>query len=54
MDGKPMDGVGKIVPWAPTAGKHFLIIMDKEEEIIDSVHFEVRGPLEDGESLLID
>ena len=49
MDGKPMDGAGEIVPWAPTAGKHFLAIMDHEERIVDSVHFEVRGPLEDGE-----
>jgi penicillin-binding protein 1C len=44
MDGKPMNGAGKIIPWAPTAGKHFLAIMDHEERIVDSVHFEVRGP----------
>jgi penicillin-binding protein 1C len=54
MDGKRMDEAGEIVPWAPTAGKHSLAIIDREERIVDSVHFEVRGPSEDGESLLID
>jgi hypothetical protein len=39
-----MDGAGEIVPWAPTAGKHYLALMDREERIVDSIHFEVRGP----------
>jgi len=54
MDGKLMDGAGEIVPWTPIAGKHSLTLVDREERIVDSVHFEVRGPLGDGESLLID
>ena len=48
LDGQRMDVSGKTVSWSPRAGKHLLSIADGEGRIIDSVHFEVRGPSEDG------
>ena len=33
----------------PKAGKYVLAISDEEEKVIDSVHFEVRGPAEDNQ-----
>ena len=43
LNGAPMAAVGKAIPWTPSAGKYFLAIVDQEDRIIDSIHFEVRG-----------
>jgi hypothetical protein len=34
---------GKAIPWNPSTGKYHLAIVDQEDRIIDSIHFEVRG-----------
>ena len=36
--------VGSILPWTPKAGIHALTLCDRENRIVDSVNFEVRGP----------
>jgi penicillin-binding protein 1C len=43
LNGTPMAMVGKAIPWTPSAGKYLLAIVDQEDRIIDSIHFEVRG-----------
>jgi penicillin-binding protein 1C len=47
LNGNILDGAGKPVSWFPKAGKHFLAMLDREGKILDSVQFEVRGPLEE-------
>jgi penicillin-binding protein 1C len=44
LNGHTMNGVGNIVPWTPEAGMYALALCGRENEIIDSVNFEVRGP----------
>ncbi len=58
LNGEPMEGSGRTIPWTPRAGKHSLAIADRDEKILDYVYFEVRGPEtdrnllpEDGEGL---
>jgi len=36
--------VDKPLSWAPKPGSHLLAIVDGAEKIVDSVHFEVKGP----------
>jgi penicillin-binding protein 1C len=43
LNGIPIAMVGKAIPWTPSAGKYLLTIVDQEDRIIDSIHFEVRG-----------
>jgi len=47
LNGVPMEMAGKTIPWTPKAGKHLLAIADREERVMDSVSFEVRGPQEE-------
>ena len=47
LNGNIVDGAGKPVAWSPKAGKHSLAMLDREGKILDSVQFEVRGPLEE-------
>jgi hypothetical protein len=44
LNGHTMSKVGSILPWTPKAGTHALRLCDRENEVIDSVNFEVRGP----------
>jgi len=44
LNGHTISRVGSILPWTPKAGIHALTLCDRENEIIDSVNFEVRGP----------
>ena len=44
LNGETMDRGGKMVSWAPKAGKYALALADPEGNILDSVYFEVRGP----------
>jgi penicillin-binding protein 1C len=44
LNGAPMEAAGKTIPWTPKAGKYSLALADKEEKILDYIHFEVRGP----------
>ncbi len=44
LNGHTMSKVGSISPWTPRAGTYALTLCDRENEIIDSVNFEVRGP----------
>jgi hypothetical protein len=44
LNGQPMEGAGKTIPWAPEAGKYSLAIAGGDEKILDYVYFEVRGP----------
>jgi penicillin-binding protein 1C len=44
LNGHTISRVGSILPWTPKAGTHALTLCDRENEIIDSVNFEVRGP----------
>ncbi len=39
--------VNSYFPWSPRAGAYTLTLMDENDQMIDSVHFEVRGPSED-------
>ena len=43
LNGKPMEKVGKKIPWTPKEGKYSLAIADKDEKVLDYVYFEVRG-----------
>ncbi|MGB0126783.1 MAG: penicillin-binding protein 1C [Rhodocyclaceae bacterium] len=36
---------GSSAPWAPSSGNHHLVLQDRDGQTLDSVHFEVRGPL---------
>ncbi len=51
LNGEPMEGGGKTIPWTPEAGKYTLAIADEDEKILDYIYFEVRGP-EAGRNLL--
>jgi penicillin-binding protein 1C len=51
LNGEPMEGMGRTIPWTPEAGKYSLAIADMDEKILDYVYFEVRGP-EAGRNLL--
>ncbi len=44
LNGEVMNEVGKAISWTPRAGKYSLAIAEKGGDIVDSVHFEVRGP----------
>jgi len=44
LNGHTMSIVGSILPWTPKAGTYALMLCDRENGIIDSVSFEVRGP----------
>ncbi len=44
LNGEPMPGAGKTIPWTPEAGKYSLAIADRDGKILDYVYFEVRGP----------
>jgi penicillin-binding protein 1C len=44
LNGHTISRVGSILPWTPEAGTHALTLCDRENGIIDSVSFEVRGP----------
>lgn len=44
LNGEPMEGAGRTIPWTPEAGKYFLAIADGDEKILDYVYFEVRAP----------
>jgi hypothetical protein len=39
-----MEAGSRTIPWTPKAGKYFLALADKEEKILDCIHFEVKGP----------
>ncbi len=44
LDGKNVGGISyPIVLWNPKHGKHLLSLVDKQNRIVDSVEFEVRG-----------
>jgi penicillin-binding protein 1C len=47
LNGHTMSDVGNRFPWTPKAGAYTLGLYDRKNQIIDSVNFEVRGPLED-------
>ena len=44
LNGVPMEGVGKMIPWTPKTGKYSLALAEGNEKILDYVYFEVRGP----------
>jgi penicillin-binding protein 1C len=46
LNGAVMEGIGKTVSWSPKAGSHFLSMLDREGNVLDSIQFEVRGPAE--------
>ncbi len=47
LNGSIMEGTGKTIAWSPKAGKYSLAMLDREGRVLDSVHFEVRGPIEE-------
>lgn len=47
LNGVPMEGRGKTIPWTPGVGKYALALADEEAKILDYIYFEVRGPHED-------
>ena len=47
LNGTLMEGIGKTVSWSPKAGNHFLAMLDREGNVLDSIQFEVRGPAEE-------
>jgi penicillin-binding protein 1C len=44
LNGYTISNIANIVPWTPRAGGYTLVLRDRENRIIDSVDFEVRGP----------
>ncbi len=44
LNGHTISRVGKVLPWTPKTGVHTLMLCDRESRVIDSIHFEVRGP----------
>jgi len=44
LNGSALEMTGRTIPWIPKAGKYQLAIADKDEKVLDYVHFEVRGP----------
>lgn len=45
LDGQPMGSAGALLLWAPARGKHALLLVDAADRTLDSITFEVRGPL---------
>jgi penicillin-binding protein 1C len=48
LNGHTMKEVSSYFPWSPRAGAYTLALIDENDQRVDSVHFEVRGPSEDG------
>jgi penicillin-binding protein 1C len=44
LNGYTISNIANIIPWAPRVGSYTLVLCDRENRIIDSVDFEVRGP----------
>ena len=44
LNGYTINNIANIIPWTPRAGNYTLVLRDRENQIIDSVDFEVRGP----------
>ncbi len=44
LNGNRMEGHGRTLSWSPTAGRFLLSLSGQEGKVVDSVHFEVRGP----------
>ena len=44
LNGSVLEDTGKAIPWIPREGKYHLAIADKDENVLDYVYFEVRGP----------
>ena len=43
LNGEPIGSANSLVLWSPLKGRHHLALVDREEQILDSVEFEVRG-----------
>ncbi len=44
LNGSVLEDTGKAIPWIPREGKYHLAIADEDENVLDYVYFEVRGP----------
>jgi penicillin-binding protein 1C len=53
LNGHTMKEMGSYFPWSPRAGAYTLALVDENGQKVDSVHFEVRGPSEDGKGTSI-
>jgi penicillin-binding protein 1C len=53
LNGHTMKEMGSYFPWSPRAGAYTLALIDENDQRVDSVHFEVRGPSEDGKGTSI-
>ena len=42
-----LEGSGKTLSWSLSVGKFMLALLNQEGKVIDTVHFEVRGPTEE-------
>jgi penicillin-binding protein 1C len=49
LNGRLVATSARTAPWTPRAGKYFLALVDHENGVLDSVHFEVRGVTANGE-----
>ncbi|MFB3885645.1 MAG: penicillin-binding protein 1C [Thermodesulfobacteriota bacterium] len=47
-----INGVSPHLSWSPRVGIYILTLVDENDRMIDSVHFEVRGPSEDEKGML--
>jgi penicillin-binding protein 1C len=47
LNGNVLGETGKTVSWSPQAGSYVLAMLDPDGNVLDSVHFEVRGPAEE-------
>jgi penicillin-binding protein 1C len=47
LNEKKIEKDGRAISWTPNTGTYLLSLVDDEDRIMDSVHFEVRGPRED-------
>jgi len=47
LNGHVLEGSGKTLSWSPNVGKFMLVLLNREGKVIDTVHFEVRGPTEE-------
>jgi penicillin-binding protein 1C len=52
LNGHTIKKFGNTFPWSPKAGNYNLILYDRDDQVIDSVNFEVRGPWEDEKGVL--
>ena len=43
LNDTPIETKGKTIPWIPKAGKYSLALADRNEKILDYIHFEVRS-----------